>query len=103
MNSSGSIDIQGSAQLCLLVTPQLCVSRSRNTYRWKADPEGISEHKTLAREWCCHIGSSANHMADPRIAVEWPQGTARLALSPFLPALFGPTAFRAGIAPERMQ
>ena len=76
MNSSGSSNIQGTAKMCLLVKPHLSVSINTKTYRQKADPEGISEGKTLARGWCC------NHMADPTNAMEQPQCTARLALSP---------------------
>lgn len=93
MNSSGSSSIQGTAKMGLLVKPHLSVSINRTTYRQKADPEGISEDKTLAREWWC------NHMADPTIAMEQPQCTARLALTSwtFSPVLLGPTPFRAAV------
>jgi len=76
MNSSGSSNIQGTAKTCLLVKAHLSISMNMKTGRQKADPEGISEDKTLVRQRCC------NHMADPTIAVELPQRTARLGLPP---------------------
>lgn len=93
MNSSGSSGIQGTAKMGLLVKPHLSASINRKTYRQKVDPEEISEDKTLARDWWC------NHMANPMIAMEQPQHTARLALTiwTFSPVLLGPTPFRAAV------
>lgn len=76
MNSSGSSNIQGTAKMRLLVKPHLSISVNAKKYRQKPDPKGISEDKTLAREWCC------NHRDDATIAMEQPQCTARLVLSP---------------------
>lgn len=76
MNFAGRSNIQSTAKMVLLVKHHLSSSINTKTDRQKADPEGISEIKTLARERCC------NYMADATTATEQPQCTTSLALSP---------------------
>lgn len=76
MNFAGRSNIQSTAKMILLVKHHLSSSINTKMDRQKADPEGISEIKPLAREWCCH------YTADATTATEQPHRTARLALSP---------------------